>query len=45
MTKFETTWCRIGCNLCDSPKIFWADEADKFHLCKKCYKKDRKTFI
>ena len=40
MTKHETTITRIGCNICDSPKIFWADTADQFHLCKECHNKD-----
>ena len=36
MTKYITTIVRIGCNICDSPKIFWTDSLNEFHLCKKC---------
>jgi hypothetical protein len=39
--KFETVITRIGCNLCDSPKIIWSDMEDSNHLCKVCYDKER----
>jgi|21_taG_2_1085346.scaffolds.fasta_scaffold04284_4 hypothetical protein len=38
LTRHETTITRIGCNICDSPKIFWTDKLDKFHLCEECKK-------
>ena len=33
LTKFVTTIVRRGCNICDSPIIFWTDKKDEFHLC------------
>lgn len=42
MTKFETIITRIGCNICDSPKIKWSDPKDESHLCEKCLNKNSK---
>ena len=33
MTKYTTTIIRVGCNICDSPNIVWADGIN--HLCAK----------
>lgn len=44
MTRFRTIITRIGCNICDSPKIYWNDEVDKFHLCEKCYHRDKGVY-
>ncbi len=33
LTKFVTKIIRRGCNICDSPNIFWTDKKDEFHLC------------
>jgi hypothetical protein len=41
LTRYETTVSRIGCNMCDSPRITWSDKEDKNHLCKICLDKNK----